>query len=192
MTSIMPIDGNEQFHSVVNTDLSGSNLLNGLKEVDPVAGIFTSPNVTGGKALGILTHDDLVEAYTGGALGFGLQMDNVGGAYSFLAAAADTNAAAAAIQADLGLLEVGDSRLLKFYWLDAPVTTNVTLTPLAGTKVVVKTVNSGAAGVISTIVAGATAPTNFQALVMVTATNVTAGAETVLVNILKSAAYQSV
>ena len=180
-----PVNGNDKFKRVGTVITEPTSLIRGVTDLNPLNGVQNFPVPSGGVAAGALTALQLQTAAHGGPLGLGLLLDRTGGTYNLLSSA-DTNANAAAIQSALGLDYVGAAKLLRFYWVDVP-TGDAVLQATALTNITVTSLGETSAVIFETTAAAAGGPQNFQAIVLVSATNVTSGAEIVDVNILQRA-----
>jgi hypothetical protein len=180
------VHGNSQFTSVEDTTHHPSKLGHALDKHDPLSGVkpFTAPLVANGVAAGVLTAAQLQEAASGGPLGLGLLLDGSGGTYSLIAAA-DTAANAKAIQTALGLSALNDAKLLRFYFIDAPAADAV-LPAAGGSSVIVTSLAAADNRIFEATASTGGGTAQFQALVLVSATNVTASSETVTCNILQA------
>ena len=171
---------NAQYSQIDNTVVSKSSVVNVVNDT-------AQKPVRLGTALaaGALTDAQILEARDGGATGLGLLLDNAGGSYDL---GADTAARAAALQTLLGLTTLNDTTILKFWWSDSPAA-DALLGDATDTSVIVSLLSATGTGGTDDKLFEATALVTGvsvgQAVVVVTATNVTAGAETITFNIIQ-------
>lgn len=176
--------GNNGYKKNVNITVDASQILKPVRAIEGCdqlvsLGLVTGNAVCSGIPPGTLTSSQIVQAAKNP---MGLQLG--GGAATTFTGGAYTTPSAASLLSTLGITAVGEGKFIRFFWLDAPITADLTLT--AGTGVTITTLGSAAAGVIICLfTAVATGVTYNQAEVYITATNVTVGSEAVHMTITK-------
>jgi len=201
MATSSPVNGNNNFSVVENTLVQGSSLNRGLEQLDiNHTGIFQYPTTASGVTPGsqsvcnTITQANLNDAMFGGPTGLGLllypgtSLTILRLVYSTGDSTDDVNSSliAAQLLSSLGLSQVGQARMLSFYYLDTPASADVQLYHALGSKVIVKRLNEDAAIFFQTsTVTNATAALG-TVKIMASAENVTSGQETIRFDIIQT------
>ena len=179
-----PIRGNGHFTRIENVSTIPSELISSYNTLSGVNEPFPVLNIAGGVTVAGNVTITANQCSAAASEPMGLQL--AGGPTGIVTLVGTTNADMASLQLALGLTAAGQSKILRFFYLDAP-TGDHTLATTAGGW----TSNTFGGGTLNLfqatdVVAGASSRNNVE--ILVTATSVTAAAETCTGTILKSAA----